>query len=111
VLVTVHMLVATLSYSRHMFVKVFLGERTAEWLDDIFAAFRHFGGATQKLLCARARGLVASTRAATGADTFTPALLQFCRDWSLTPRVRRDEIDSLAHREAPIAHRAWPVPA
>ena len=86
-LVTVHLLVATLSYSRRVFVKAFLGERTAEWLDGMAAAFRHFGGVTQVLLCDRARCLVASTDRATGAATFTPALLQFCRDWSLAPRA------------------------
>jgi len=85
--VTVHLLVATLSYSRRVFVKAFLGERTAEWLDGIAAAFRRFGGVTQVLLCDRARCLVASTDRETGAATFTPALLQFCRDWSLTPRA------------------------
>ena len=86
-LVTVHLLVATLSYSRRVFAKAFLGERTAEWLDGIAAAFRHFGGVPQMLLCDRARCLVASTDRATGAATFTPALLQFCRDWSLLPRA------------------------
>ena len=86
-LVTVHLLVATLSYSRRVFVKAFLGERTAEWLDGIAAAFHRFGGSTRVLLCDRARCLVASTDRATGAATFTPALLQFCRDWSLSPRA------------------------
>ena len=86
-LVTVHLLVATLSYSRRVFVKAFLGERTAEWLDGIAAAFRRFGGVTQVLLCDRARCLVTSTDRATGAAVFSPALVQFCRDWSLAPRA------------------------
>lgn len=86
-LVTVYLLVATLSCSRRTFVKAFLGERAAEWLDGIAGAFRRFGGVTQVLLCDRARCLVASTDRATGAATFTPALLQFCRDWSVTPRA------------------------
>lgn len=87
VVVVVHVLVATLCYSRRVFVKAFLGERTAEWLDGIAAAFRRFGGVTQVLLCDRARCLVASSDRATGAAVFTPALLQFCRDWSLLPRA------------------------
>lgn len=78
---------ATLSYSRRVFVKAFLGERTAEWLDGIAAAFRRFGGTTQVLLRDRARCLVASADRAIGAARFTPALLQFCRDWSVTPRA------------------------
>lgn len=86
-LVTVHLLVATLCYSRRVFVKAFLGERTGEWLDGIAAAFRRFGGTTQVMLCDRARCLVARTDRATGAAVFTPALLQFCRDWSVTPRA------------------------
>lgn len=76
-LVTVHLLIATLCYSR----------RTAEWLDGIAAAFRRFGGVTQVLLCDRSRCLVPETDRATGAAVFTPALLQFCRDWSLSPRA------------------------
>jgi len=86
-LVTVHLLVATLSYSRRVFVKAFLGERTSEWLDGIAGAFQHFGGSVQVLLCDRSRCLVANTDRATGAATFTPALLQFCRDWQLAPRA------------------------
>jgi hypothetical protein len=39
------------------------------------------------LLCDRARCLVANTDRTTGAAVFTPALLQFCRDWSLSPRA------------------------
>jgi hypothetical protein len=70
-----------------VFVKAFLGERTGEWLDGIAAAFRRFGGVTQVMLCDRARCLVASTDRATGAAVFTPALLQFCRDWSVAPRA------------------------
>ena len=61
-LTTVHLLVATLSYSRRVFVKAFLGERTAEWLDGIAAAFHRFGGSVQTLLCDRARCLVAFDR-------------------------------------------------
>lgn len=80
-LVTVDVLVATLSYSRRVFVKASSGERTPERLDGIAAAFQHFAGVPRVLLCDRARCLVASTDRATGAATFTPALLLFCRDW------------------------------
>jgi transposase len=87
VIVTVHFLVAVLSYSRRVFVKAFLGERTSEWLDGVAAAFRHFGGVVQTLLVDRSRCLVADTDRATGAAVFTPALLQFCRDWQVMPKA------------------------
>ncbi len=45
-LVRVFFLVAVLSYSRRLFVKAFLNQRSDDWREGIAAAFQHFGGVT-----------------------------------------------------------------
>jgi transposase len=86
VLVTVHLLIAVLSYSRRLFVKAFLAERQDDWREGIAEAFRHFGGVTQVVLGDNARSLVVG-RDTTGAVTFHPGYLAFCRDWGVEPRA------------------------
>jgi transposase len=86
VVVTVHLLVAVLSYSRRLFVKAFLAERQDDWREGIAEAFRHFGGVPQVVLGDNARALVVG-RDASGAVTFHPGYLAFCRDWGVEPRA------------------------
>jgi transposase len=86
-LVRVYVLVAVLSYSRRLFVKAFTAERTDDWLEGIAEAFRHFGGVTHTVLGDNARALVARRDRDTSTVVFTPAYLQFCRDWSTEPRA------------------------
>jgi transposase len=86
-LVRVYVLVAVLSYSRRLFVKAFLAERTDDWLEGIAEAFRHFGGVTHTVLGDNARALVARRDRETATVVFTPAYLQFCRDWGVEPRA------------------------
>jgi transposase len=86
-LVRVYVLVAVLSYSRRLFIKAFLAERTDDWLEGIAEAFRHFGGVTHTVLGDNARALVADRDRETATVVFTPAYLQFCRDWSVEPRA------------------------
>lgn len=85
-LVVVHLLVAVLSYSRRLFVKAFLAERQDDWREGIADAFRHFAGVTQVVLGDNARSLVIG-RDTTGAVTFHPGYLAFCRDWGVEPRA------------------------
>jgi transposase len=85
-LVVVHLLVAVLSCSRRLFVKAFLAERQDDWREGIAEAFRHFGGVTQVVLGDNARSLVVG-RDPTGAVTFHPGYLAFCRDWGVEPRA------------------------
>jgi len=40
----INLFVATLGYSRHTFVAMFLHERQSAWLQGLEGAFRHFGG-------------------------------------------------------------------
>lgn len=85
--VRVYLLVAVLSYSRRLFVKAFLAERTDDWLEGVAEAFRHFGGTPHTLLGDNARALVESRDRETATVVFTPAYLQFCRDWDVEPRA------------------------
>ena len=50
--------VATLGYSRRVYVRAFRHERQAAWLDGMEGAFRHFGGITEEVLFDNARALV-----------------------------------------------------
>src|SRR5262245_46987535 len=85
--VRVFLLVAVLSYSRRLFVKAFLNERSDDWREGIAAAFAHFGGVPRVLLGDNARALVLGRDRATGTATFNPAYLAFCRDWDVQPRA------------------------
>jgi transposase len=87
VAVRVYLLVAVLGYSRRIFVKPFLAERTDDWLQGIAEAFQHFGGVTRTVLGDNARALVARRDRETATVVFTPAYLQFCRDWGVEPRA------------------------
>ncbi|HEU4942557.1 MAG TPA: IS21 family transposase [Gaiellaceae bacterium] len=87
--VTVHFLVAVLSFSRRMFVKAFLHERQGEWLDGIASAFQHFGGVPAEVLGDNARCLVLGRDRAVQTVTFHPAYVAFCRDWGVQPRACR----------------------
>jgi transposase len=85
--VRVFLLVAVLSYSRRLFVKAFLNERSDDWRDGIASAFAHFGGVPRVLLGDNARALVLGRDRATGTVTFNPGYLHFCRDWDVQPRA------------------------
>jgi transposase len=86
-LVRVFVLVAVLSYSRRLFVKAFLNQRSDDWREGIAEAFRHFGGVTRTVLGDNAKALVLGRDRATATVTFNPAYLAFCRDWDVQPRA------------------------
>ena len=56
--VRVHLFVATLGYSRRLFVRAFRHERQAAWFDGMEGAFQHFGGVPREVLFDNARALV-----------------------------------------------------
>jgi transposase len=85
--VVVFLLVATLSYSRRLFVQVFHSERRESWLEGIANAFRHFGGVPEALLIDNPRALVVGRDRPTQTVTFDPAFLAFCRDWDVVPKA------------------------
>lgn len=83
----VFFLVAVLSHSRRLFVKPFLNQRSDDWREGIAMAFRHFGGVTRTVLGDNAKALVLGRDRASGAVSFHPTYLAFCRDWGVQPRT------------------------
>src|SRR5438128_7598017 len=56
--VKVYLFVATLVYSRRLYVRPFRNERQESWFAGVEGAFRHFGGVTEEVLLDNDRGLV-----------------------------------------------------
>lgn len=48
--VKVYLFVATLGYSRRLYVRAFRNERQESWFAGLEGAFRHFGGVTEEVL-------------------------------------------------------------
>jgi transposase len=85
--VRVHLFVATLGYSRRVYVQAFRHERQSAWFDGLEGAFRHFGGVTQEVLLDNARALVEHHDAATREVRFNERLHAFARYWGFRPRA------------------------
>jgi transposase len=85
--VTVFLFVATLGYSRLLYVQAFRHERQSAWLAGLEAAFRHFGGVPREVLLDNARALVEHHDPATREVRFNARLLAFARYWDFTPRA------------------------
>ena len=62
VLQQVHVLVATLGYSRRQFVAAYGHEMQAAWLDGMERAFQHFGGVPRTVLMDNPKALVSEPR-------------------------------------------------
>jgi transposase len=85
--VRLYLFVATLGYSRRIFVRAFRHERQSSWLDGMEAAFGHFGGIPQEVLLDNARALVDRHDAATREVRFNERLLAFAGYWRFRPRA------------------------
>ena len=77
--------VATLGYSRRIYVQVFSHERQSAWLEGIEGAFQHFGGLPGELLLDNAKALVRHHDAATREVDFNNRLHAFARYWDVRP--------------------------
>ena len=73
-------LVAVLSFSRRIFVKLLGSERQEEWLSGLSGAFEHFGGIPQALLVDNAGPLVVRHDFRRGVVQLTEGFAAFCRD-------------------------------
>ena len=82
-----HLFVATLGYSRRVFVRSFGHERQSAWLDGLEGAFRHFGGVPQEILLDNARALVEYHDASTREVRFNDRFHAFARYWGFRPRA------------------------
>jgi transposase len=85
--VRVHLFVATLGYSRRVYVQAFRHQRQSAWLDGLEGAFRHFGGIPREVLVDNARALVDHHDAVTREVRFNARLHAFARYWGFRPRA------------------------
>jgi transposase len=85
--VRVYVFVATLGYSRRLYVRAFRDERQESWLAGLEGAFAHFGGVPEEVLLDNARALVLEHNTATREVTFHPRLHAFAQHWGFRPRA------------------------
>jgi transposase len=87
--VKVYLMTAVLGYSRRLYCGAFLAQRQDDWLEGLDAAFRHFGGLTEQVLCDNASPLVVSHDRQSGQVVWNPGFEAFCRDRGLTAKACR----------------------
>src|ERR1700760_1608768 len=85
--VKVYLFVATLGYSRRLYVRAFRNERQESWFAGLEGAFRHFGGVTEEVLLDNDRGLVVRHDRATREVEFNARLHAFAEHWRFRPRA------------------------
>jgi hypothetical protein len=85
--VRVRLFVATLGYSRRLFVRAAMRERQADWFAGIEGAFVHFGGVTAEVLLDNARALVEHHDAATREVAFNAKFRAFAQHWGFVPKA------------------------
>jgi hypothetical protein len=85
--IKVYLFVATLGYSRRLYVRAFRNERQESWFAGLEGAFRHFGGVTEEVLFDNDRGLVVRHDRATREVEFNARLHAFARHWRFRPRA------------------------
>jgi transposase len=78
---TVYLFVATLGYSRRMFVRAGLSQRQDEWKLGLEAALEHFGGRPQMVVVDNAKALILEHTP--GHVRVHPAFDAYCRDRGL----------------------------
>lgn len=83
--VRVRLFVATLGYSRRIYVQAFRHERQSAWLTGLEGAFRHFGGVPEQVLLDNAKALVEHHDAASREVRFNDRLASFARYWGFRP--------------------------
>ena len=85
--VRVYLFVATLGYSRRLYVRAFRNERQESWFAGLEGAFRHFGGVAEEVLFDNDRGLVVRHDRSTREVEFNARLHAFARHWRFRPRA------------------------
>ena len=85
--VKVYLFVATLGYSRRLYVRPFRNERQESWFAGVEGAFRHFGGVTKEVLLDNDRGLVARHDRVTREVEFNARLHAFAKHWNFRPHA------------------------
>jgi transposase len=85
--VRIFLFVATLGYSRRLFVSAYLHERQAAWLGGLEGAFAHFGGVPHQVLIDNPKALVTRHDPQTREVVFAERFLAFSRYWGFSPRA------------------------
>src|SRR5262249_52468020 len=85
--VKVYLFVATLGYSRRLYVRAFRNERQESWFAGLEGAFRHFEGITEEVLFDNDRGLVVRHDRETREVEFNTRLHAFARHWRFRPHA------------------------
>jgi transposase len=83
----IYLFVATLGYSRRLYVQAFRNERQESWFAGLEGAFHHFGGITEEVLFDNDRGLVKYHDRLTREVELNDRLRAFARHWGFRPRV------------------------
>ena len=83
--VRVYLFVATLGYSRRVYIRAFRHERQVSWFEGIEGAFRHFGGLPEEMLLDNARALVERHDAGTREVVFNERFHAFAHYWGVRP--------------------------
>ncbi len=83
----VYLFVATLGYSRRIYVAPFRCEGQASWLIGMDGAFRHFNGVPDEVLMDNARALVKRHDLETRDVTFNERLASFASYWRFKARA------------------------
>jgi transposase len=79
--------VATLGYSRRLYVRAFRHERQESWFDGLESAFARFGGVPEEVLFDNARALVDRHDPTTREVAFNARLKAFAKHWGFRPRA------------------------
>jgi transposase len=85
--VRVHLFVATLGYSRRLYVRASLRQGQTDWFAGMEGAFLRFGGIPAEVLFDNARALVEHHDATTREVCFNDRLHAFAHYWGFTPRA------------------------
>jgi transposase len=85
--IKVYLFVATLGYSRRLYVRAFRNERQESWFEGLESAFRAFGGVTEEVPFDNARALVVRHDVQTRALEFNAKLKAFAKHWRFTPKA------------------------
>ena len=83
----VKLFVATLGYSRRIFVHASRRERQRDWFVGIEEAMRHFGGRPKQLLVDNAKALVKHHNPETREVELNERFITFCHYWDLKPKA------------------------
>lgn len=83
----VHFFVATLGFSRRIYVAPFNNERQSSWLEGLEGAFRHFVGVPHQVLFDNAKALVKHHNPESREVTLNEWFIGFARYWGFKPQA------------------------